>query len=108
MPSEFNFEVRQIKLQISSGLQRKRHFCFDANPCAIRRWGLRRNRNVWRAVFSDLSHFELESTPPLKKQDAQVVDNKQNVPVLFLVSLPPAGRGWCANTARGRVKSLAE
>ena len=62
--SEFNFEVRQIKLQISSSLQRKRHFCFDANPYAKGRWGLCRNRNVWRAVSSDLSHFELESTYP--------------------------------------------
>jgi hypothetical protein len=64
MTSEFNFEVRQIKLQISSSLQRKRHFCFDANPYAIRRWGLRRNRNVRAAASSDLSHFELESTTP--------------------------------------------
>jgi hypothetical protein len=32
-----------------------------------------------------------------EKQDAQVVDNQRNVPVLFLGSLPPAGRGWSAN-----------
>src|ERR1039458_8158213 len=31
-----------------------------------------------------------------EKQDAQVVDNQRNVPVLFLGSLPPAGRGWSA------------
>lgn len=36
-------------------------------------------------------------TPPPEKQDAQVVDNQVNVLVLFLESLPPAGRGWSAN-----------
>jgi len=36
-------------------------------------------------------------TMPLKKQDAQVVDLQGGNPFLFLVSLPPAGRGWCAN-----------
>ena len=60
--SEINFEVRQNMLRISNSLQGKRHFCFDANSYAIGRWGLHRNRNVWAAVCSDLSHFELEST----------------------------------------------
>jgi hypothetical protein len=35
--------------------------------------------------------------PPPEKQDAQVVDNQRSVPVLFLGSLPSAGRGWSAN-----------
>ena len=60
----FTFEVRQIMFQISSSLQRERHFCSDANPYAIGRRGLRRNRNVWAAPSSDLSHFELECTMP--------------------------------------------
>ena len=61
---DINFEVRQIMYQIVNGLQRRRHFCFDANPYGIARRGLRRNRNVWAAVSSELSHFELESTWP--------------------------------------------
>jgi hypothetical protein len=32
-----------------------------------------------------------------EKQDAQPVDNQRNGLVLFLESLPPAGRGWSAN-----------
>jgi hypothetical protein len=63
MPFSFTIEVRQIMFQFSSSLQRERHFCSDANPYAIGRRGLRRNRNVWVAASSDLSHFELESTP---------------------------------------------
>ncbi len=59
----FTFGVRQTMLLISNSLRRIRHFCFDANPYALERRGLRRNRNVWRAASSDLSHFELESTP---------------------------------------------
>ena len=62
LPCDINFEVRQIMYQIVNGLQRRRHFCFDANPYGIARRGLRRNRNVWAAVSSELSHFELEST----------------------------------------------
>jgi hypothetical protein len=58
----FTFEVRQNMMLTSNDLQKKRHFCFDANPYAIGRRGLRRNRNVWRAASSELSHFELEST----------------------------------------------
>jgi hypothetical protein len=58
----FKFEVRQNMLQISNSLQRERHFCFDANPYPTGRRGLRRNRNVWVAASSDLSHFKLEST----------------------------------------------
>jgi hypothetical protein len=99
MPFSFTFVVRQTMLLISNSLRRIRHFCFDANPYAIGRRGLRRNRNVWRAASSDLSHFELESTPPPEKQDAQTVDNQRNVRVLFLGSLPPAGRGWSANNS---------
>jgi hypothetical protein len=29
--------------------------------------------------------------PPPEKQDAQIVDNQRNRPVLFLESLPPPG-----------------
>jgi hypothetical protein len=56
--------VRQIMLQISSSLHEIRHFCFDANPYPTGRRGLRRNRNVWRAASSDLSHYKLEFTSP--------------------------------------------
>ncbi len=52
-------------LLISNSLQGIRHFCFDANPYAIGRRGLRRNRNVWAAASSDLSHLQLESTKPM-------------------------------------------
>jgi uncharacterized protein YggE len=56
------FEVRQNMYLISNSLQGRRHFCFDANPYAIGRRGLRRNRNVWAAASSNLSHLQLEST----------------------------------------------
>ena len=62
MTCSFKFEVRQNMLQISNSLQRRRHFCFDANPYPTGRRGLRRNRNVWTAASSELSHFKLEST----------------------------------------------
>jgi hypothetical protein len=62
-PCSFKFVVRQIMLQISNSLQGRRHFCFDANPYAIGRRDLRRNRNVWAAASSSLSHWQLESTP---------------------------------------------
>ena len=64
MMGGIKFEVRQNMLLIINSLQRIRHFCFDANPYAIARRGLRRNRNVWAAASSDLSHFEVESTMP--------------------------------------------
>jgi hypothetical protein len=63
---EFNFEVRQIMHQSSNNSPKRRHFCFDANPYPTGRRGLRRNRNVWRAASSDLSHWQLESTLPNK------------------------------------------
>jgi hypothetical protein len=51
----------------------------------------------------------LKRQPPPEKQDAQVVDNQRNIPVLFLESLPPAGRGWSANKSQptpvGRLSS---
>jgi hypothetical protein len=68
MLCDINFEVRQIMYQIVNGLQRRRHFCFDANPYGIARRGLRRNRNVWAAVSSDLSHLPLESKQPNKSR----------------------------------------
>ena len=58
----FKFVARQIMDQSSNILQRRRHFCFDANHYPPRRRGLHRNRNVWRAAASDLSHYKLEST----------------------------------------------
>jgi hypothetical protein len=61
MRGDIKFEVRQNMLLISNSLRAIRHFCFDANPYAIGRRGLRRNRNVWAAVSSDLSHLQLES-----------------------------------------------
>jgi hypothetical protein len=64
MQFSFTFVVRQIMHHICNSLQRRRHFCFDANPYAIGRRGLRRNRNVWATAYSDLSHYELESTQP--------------------------------------------
>ena len=73
MLCDINFEVRQIMYQIVNGLQRRRHFCFDANPYGIARRGLRRNRNVRVAVSSELSHFELESTLPNKSPEPTAV-----------------------------------
>src|ERR1035441_7210455 len=72
-PCSFKFEVRQNMLQISNSLQRERHFCFDANPYPTGRRGLCRNRNVWRATSSELSHFELESTWPNKSPEPTAV-----------------------------------
>jgi hypothetical protein len=69
----FKFEVRQNMMLTSNNLQRKRHFCFDANPYAIGRRGLRRNRNVWKAASSELSHFELESTMLNKSSEPTAV-----------------------------------
>jgi hypothetical protein len=60
----FTFVVRQIMPQSSNSFQRRGHFCFDANPYSTRRRGLRRNRNVWRSVLSNVSHFGVESTLP--------------------------------------------
>jgi len=40
----------------------------------------------------------MKGQPPPEKQGAQTVDYQQNVLVLFLESLRPAGRGWSANT----------
>ncbi len=49
-------------------------------------------------------------TPP-EKQDAQVIDNQRSTPVLFLESLPPAGRGWSIKslqaTRDGRSSSVS-
>jgi len=61
MHFEFNFVVRQNMHLISNSLYEIRHFCFDANHYPTGRRGLRRNRNVWRAASSDLSHWQLES-----------------------------------------------
>ena len=60
----FTFEVRRIMQQSSNGLQRRGHFCSDANPYPAGRRGLRRNRNVWGSISFELSHLELESKPP--------------------------------------------
>src|SRR5450631_3106047 len=42
-----------------------------------------------------LPRFEIMLPP--EKQDAQVIYNQRNIPVLFLESLLSAGRGWSAN-----------
>ena len=89
MPSEINFEVRQNMLRISNSLQRRRHFCFDANPYAKGRWGLRRNRNVCATACSDLSHFELESAPPNKSPEPTAVGA-----VSSAVAVRVASRRW--------------
>src|ERR1035437_403823 len=85
----FKFEVRQIMMLVSNDLQRKRHFCFDANPYAIGRRGLRRNRNVWRATSSELSHFELESTQPNKSPEPTAVGACRSA-----VAVHVASRRW--------------
>ena len=89
MLCDINFEVRQIMLQISNRLQRIRHFCFDANPYAIARRGLRRNRNVWKAASSELSHFELESTLPNKSPEPTAVGACRSA-----IAVHVAGRRW--------------
>src|ERR1035437_2175238 len=85
----FKFEVRQNMLQISNSLQRKRHFCFDANPYPTGRRGLRRNRNVWRATSSELSHFKLESTMPNKSPEPTAVG-----PFSSAIAVHAASRRW--------------
>ena len=70
---DINFVVRQIMCQNVNGLQERRHFCFDANPYAIGRRGLRRNRNVWAAASFDLSHLPLESKSPNKSPEPTAV-----------------------------------
>ena len=85
----FKFEVRQIMMLVSNDLQRKRHFCFDANPYAIGRRGLRRNRNVWKAASSELSHFELECTWPNKSPEPTAVGAFS-----FVFAVHVASRRW--------------
>ena len=89
MKCSFKFEVRQIMMLVSNDLQRKRHFCFDANPYAIGRRGLRRNRNVWKAASSELSHFELECTLPNKSPEPTAVGA-----VSSAVAVHVASRRW--------------
>ena len=93
MPCSFKFEVRQNMMLTSNNLQRKRHFCFDANPYPTGRRGLRRNRNVWRATSSELSHFELESTPPNKSPEPTRVGAFRDFASGFWL-LCVIGRGW--------------
>src|ERR1035437_3051679 len=89
MMFSFTFEVRQNKMRSQSNLQRERHFCFDANPYAIGRWGLRRNRNVCAPASSDLSHFELESTMPNKSPEPTAGDAFSSA-----VAVHVASRRW--------------
>src|SRR5664279_5350461 len=86
----FTIEVRQIMHHICNSLQRRRHFCFDANPYAIGRRGLRRNRNVWAAASSELSHWQLESTntnntisPTKSKFSLSILSSSQNWPLFI-------------------------
>src|ERR1035437_10954529 len=94
----FKFEVRQNMMLTSNNLQRKRHFCFDANPYPTGRRGLRRNRNVWRAASSDLSHWQLESTAP------------KNASVLTGHLIIPRGGNSSANllSSSGGLQSILE
>jgi hypothetical protein len=48
-------------------------------------------------IFSILLASGAFTNASPEKQDAQTVDNQRNDLVLFLGSLPPAGRGWSAN-----------
>src|ERR1017187_4620785 len=89
MKCSFKFEVRQIMMLVSNDLQRKRHFCFDANPYAIGRRGLRRNRNVWKAASSELSHFELECTKSNKSLEPTAVGACRSA-----VAVHVASRRW--------------
>ena len=89
MMSEFNFEVRQNMLLNSNSLHEIRHFCFDANPYAIGRRGLRRNRNVWAAASSNLSHLQLESTWPNKSPEPTAVGAGSSA-----VAVHVASRRW--------------
>jgi hypothetical protein len=64
------------------------------------RWSTGKRKCFFRTKFNPKGDYKAP-----EKQDAQAVDNQRNVPVLFLGSLPPAGRGWSANKSRGCVKS---
>src|ERR1039458_3660392 len=86
---DIKFEVQQNMLLISNSLQKERHFCFDANPYAIGRRGLRRNRNVWAAASSNLSHLPLESKMPNKSPEPTAVGA-----VSSAVAVHVAGRRW--------------
>jgi hypothetical protein len=86
---EFNFVVRQNMHLISNSLHEIRHFCFDANPYPTGRRGLRRNRNVWRAASSELSHYKLESTRPNKSPEPTAVGA-----VSSAVAVHVASRRW--------------
>jgi len=77
---EFNFVVRQNMHLIINSLHEIRHFCFDANPCTIGRRGLRRNRNVWRAATSDLSHYKLEFTIAFVNRITRLAQNLNHYP----------------------------
>jgi hypothetical protein len=86
---EFNFVVRQNMHLISNSLHEIRHFCFDANPYPTGRRGLRRNRNVWRAASSELSHYKLESTVPNKSPEPTAVGTCRSA-----VAVRVASRRW--------------
>src|ERR1017187_2595170 len=107
MLCSFKFEVRQNMLQISNSLQRERHFCLDANPYPTGRRGLRRNRNVWRATSSDLSHWQLESTPPNKSRGCVTSAGEKigNHPIFDMTNFDETSRWmeWSKNEFSHRV-----